>query len=460
MLAVTSCTSMRFEDFFSGYTKQLQQTRRAMLMADVPAALSYLPKQGKGHNAYSLSLLEQARLHFVMANWSESARLFDEVYQEIEHEAAKAKIQISSGFEQAGAVVSNDSAIQYQVPTYEQSMLHSYQALNYLFQDDFQAALVEVRRANLVQEQALKDNQKVIDQAVEKMRVQGIASSSLYQAYGVLHPELVELKNGFQNAYTFYLSGVLYEASGEINDAYIDYKKALEISPDNPFIQQDVLRLAAKLHMKDDLQALTERYGEIDNVKIKQDNGELVVFYEQGMIAAKREAKLSLPVSSRHGDMRFFSVSLPVYQRNADLSPPLALIFDQQSYQASDIVRLQLLAEKTLTEQLPAMASRQILRLLAKERLRRKMKQEGGDIGNILASLYSLASEHADTRSWQTLPQNIQVLRVSLPQGQHQLIFEHSNGRSEVEVKIESGRISLVNMTSFGDFTDVQTKNL
>ncbi len=453
---------MRFEDFFASYSQQLQQTRRAMLAADVVGALSHLPKQGKGHNAYNLSLLEQARLNFVLAKWPESEALFSMAYQDIERENEKAKIQISKGFEQAGAVVSNDSAIEYMVPAYEQSMLHSYQALNYVFQDDLSAALVEIRRANLVQEQALRDNQQEIEQAIEKLQAQGVASSSLYQAYGVMAPEIAELKNGFQNSYTFYLSGVLYEATGELNDAYIDYKRALEISPDNIFLQRDVIRLAGLLKMTDDLASFTERYTSSNNLEspIASNDGELVLFYEQGVIAARREARLSLPVSTRHGDMRFFSVSLPSYSDDIGRAKPLTLTFEQQQYQSNEIVKLQALAMKTLEQQLPAMVTRQVIRLLAKERLRRKMKQQGGDIGNILASLYNLASEHADTRSWQTLPQNIQILRVSLPPGQHQLAVAGVDGAVSLDVTIYSGRITLANMTSFGDFSYVQTKNL
>ncbi|MEL0642622.1 tetratricopeptide repeat protein, partial [Pseudoalteromonas aliena] len=52
--------------------------------------------------------------------------------------------------------------------------------------------------------------------------------------------------NGFQIAYTFYLSALLYQSAKQYNDAYIDYKKALAIHPNNIYLQQDVMRLAKK----------------------------------------------------------------------------------------------------------------------------------------------------------------------------------------------------------------------
>ena len=91
----------------------------------------------------------------------------------------KAKIQISKGIEKLGAVVSNDNAISYQVPYYEQGMLHSYQALNYLFQHDLEGALVEIRRANLVQENALKAYQGEIYKAKNELYNSGMSTDSI-----------------------------------------------------------------------------------------------------------------------------------------------------------------------------------------------------------------------------------------------------------------------------------------
>src|SRR5690606_7313802 len=63
-----------------------------------------------------------------------------------------------------------------------------------------------------------------------------------------------KVKNSFQNAYTFYYSALIREADNDLNGAYIDYKKALEIQPDNHYLQADAWRLAKRLGMDDDLQ--------------------------------------------------------------------------------------------------------------------------------------------------------------------------------------------------------------
>ena len=100
-------------------------------------------------------------------------------------------------------MVSNDNAISYQVPYYEQSMLHSYQALNYLFQHDLEGALVEIRRANLVQENALKAYEQEIHQAQNELYNSGMSKDSLASTYPSMAATIGQVKNGFQNALPF-----------------------------------------------------------------------------------------------------------------------------------------------------------------------------------------------------------------------------------------------------------------
>jgi hypothetical protein len=101
---------------------------------------------------------------------------------------------------------------------------------------------------------------------------------------------------------------------------------------------------------------------------------------------------------------------------------------------------------------MPSLVTRQALRLVAKEKLRSTMSQQGGEIGNILAVLYNVASEQADTRSWLTLPDEVQILRISLAPGQ-QTIELNLGGKTElIEVNIQAKRISLLNVTTIGNF--------
>ncbi|AOW79191.1 hypothetical protein A3Q34_18485 [Colwellia sp. PAMC 20917] len=451
---------MGMSDLFFGYSQQMQESRSAQLRGDFVVATTSVISVNRQHNNYALSQLEKARLQFLSHDWLASQKSFELAYQQVQDQEQAAKIQISSGLKKVSAVVTNDNAIGYEIPSYEQGMLHSYQALNYLYQGSLEGALVEVRRANLVQERALKTNQAELYKAEEEMAEKGINSNKLYDNFPSMDNLIGDLKNSFQNAYTFYLSGLLYETAKKFDDAYIDYKRALEIYPNNTFLQQDVLRLANKLDMNEDLARFEQRFGRYQGQN-KTNTGQIVVIFEQGIVSAKEEASLNLPIFNTRSDFKFFTFALPVYRGRLPALIPLSISIDEKSYLSQEIVRLQSLASKDLKEKLPGLVTRQAIRLVAKEQIRQNLSKSGGDVGNILASLYNIASEKADTRSWSSLPDNVQIMRLdNVAVGQKKLTISYAGKKQVVDIDVAENRTTLINFTALGNFTGHQTINL
>ncbi|TYK64478.1 hypothetical protein CWS31_015545 [Colwellia echini] len=473
---------------FSNYNQQMQSVKAAQKRGDFQQAISLVPLRSEGDGTYSLSLLEKGRLEYLASNWLLSQENFEVVYQQVREQEQAAKIQISRGVENVASVVSNDNAIRYDIPYYEQSMLNSYQALNYLNNNDLSGALVEIRRANLVQNKALKTNQQAIEESQQKMANKGLSQQNLDSRYPSQNNVIGNVKNGFQNAYTFYLSGVLYEAAGQSNDAYIDYKKALEIYPTNTVLQKDVWRLANQLGMNDDIQRFNKHFaGDItqpqptitqasttenssaqikptDDTSLSSEtsittSGQLIIIVEQGIINSKQEVSFNLPLYINR-DVRFYSVALPIYPDQLQRYPGLSLSYQGQQYHSEEIVRLQSLAAKQLQDQMPAIVTRQIVRLVAKEQIRQEMARKGGDIGNILANLYNIVSEKADTRSWSTLPDSIEILKLDLATGQHVLDLNVNGIKRTITVNINQDRQTLVTLTSIDKYTNYQSVNL
>jgi len=255
---LSACSTTTLNDLFQNYNQQMYEAKKALVQGDFQQAINLIPTRKKSDGSYNLHLLEKARLAFLANNNKQSQVDFTTAYEIIQQAEFAAKIEVSRGVENVTAMLSNDNAIRYDVPLYEQSMLHSYQALNYLAQQDLSGALVEVRRANLVQEQALAANKSSIDDYQQKVTANSVDISDVYHQFPLLNKAIGNLKNNFQNAYTFYLSALLYEAVNQNNDAYIDYKKALEIYPDNRYLQEDVWRLAQTLNRHEDIKLLKE----------------------------------------------------------------------------------------------------------------------------------------------------------------------------------------------------------
>jgi hypothetical protein len=468
-LFLVSCSST-FGGVFSGYSEQMKKSRSAQLSGDFVKSENLVSSVNSSPSDLGLNQLERGRLQFLASNWSASQKNFERAYKEVQKQDEAAKIQISRGIKKAAAIVSNDNAIPYEIPRYEQGMLHSYQALNYVYQGEIEGALVEIRRANLVQERALKENSAALNEAQANMDTQGVNSNKLNAAYPSMSNTIGDLKNGFQNAYTFYLSGMLWEADGEPNSAYIDYKRALEIFPNNSYLQQDVLRLAVSLGMTDDVIRLEQRFGKYTNTR-DNNTGQVVILYEQGIINPKVEVKIDLPIfktsrTNNRGNsynsidsIKYFSFALPVYRDNLTPKRPLVTSIDGVIYQSEEIVRLQSLAAKNLKDQLPMLVTRQALRLIAKEQVRKEAAQKS-DLANIIVSIYNVASEKADTRSWSSLPSNVQILKMDLPVGEHQLQLLVLGKQELVTVSVKSNRITLINFKTFGRYVGHQLVNL
>lgn len=457
---LSGCSASSFTDLFSNYSQQMHGVKQAQQQGSFQQAISLIPKRDNDNGSYNLGLLEKARLEYLANNNQQSRQDFAKAYQLVQQSQQGGKIELSRGVENIAAIMSNDNAIRYDIPLYEQSMLHSYQALNYLAQQDLPGALVEVRRANLVQKNALKSNADSIRASQKSNIAQG---RSLSPQYPSMSRAIGKVKNGFQNAYTFYLSALLYEAANQKNDAYIDYKKALEIYPENRYLQQDVWRLANALQMKNDLHLYRNNLSQEITKKSANANknqGQVVFIIENGIVGAKQQSSISLPIYTSHNDMRFYSLALPSYQNQLIDYSPLSLTYKGKKYQAEEIVRIQSLAAKQLQDQLPIIVTRQITRILAKEEFRQKLTKQGGDIGNIFANFYNMATEKADTRSWSTLPDSIHILRLNLSAGTHTFSVHINGVNQQIEVSINQNKQTLVTLNTIGTYIGQSIFNL
>ena len=307
-------------------------------------------------------------------------------------------------------------------------------------------ALVEVRRANQVQEQALKRRADEVRKAKDESE-EAEAEGEMRQLMSRGAPDLDRLigkvKNGFQNAYTFYFSAVLYEAAGDLNDAWVDYQRGYQIAPDNRSLQDALLRLARLRGSPDEIRETEKKVGR-KAPPLAKDQGQLVVLFEDGLIPARRELFLPLPISTSSGDFRTFTVAIPYYDNRASDTGPLTVAVGKRVEQTSELVRLEALAAKDLQERLPGMLTRQALRLVAKEQMRRTAAKEGGDVGNILVGIFNTLSERADTRSWLTLPAQASSWQGMVPTGDINLTLGAGAAQRQLPLTIHKGRTTLV----------------
>ncbi|WP_193332652.1 COG3014 family protein [Pseudoalteromonas ulvae] len=447
-LAINGCASMQFGDLFSTYSQQLTPTRQLINANQPQQALTTLSQHTKGSNNYLVSLLEHAKTAHFAKNYAHSETVFAEVIDILKQEELKAAIQISNTTQHISALVTNDTALEYTLPYYEQVMVHHYQALNYLYMNNIESAVIEARKAYQVQQRALKDQELDL---VNQQLTQSVTLDSLSNTYAELDRIIGNDLKGIDNPYTAVLSAILLESADEANNAYISYQSALALNPTNAYLQQQVERLSSQLGI--------EEHSTLGNKGIHDSDNQLIVLIEQSLIPKKQEQNINLPIYTSQGEMRFYSVALPSYSQ-AQPSVPISISLNGSNLNSQPLVDFQALAAANLKQIMPTLIARQTARLIAKEQVRKKLAKEGGDVGNVLATLYNIASERADTRSWLTLPANAQIITSPLSDNTDELLVHYRGHSHAVAINPKHQGVTLVTIYTADQLFNVETSYL
>jgi len=388
-----------------------------------------LLKKGVDSRDGVLYLQELGRVRQLDGSIEDSESAFRRAFGHYDEADAAARLRASSLVSNTGALLVNDNARPYVAPDYERIFAHAYQALNYWRRNDVTATAVELRAAANEQRVAADRRDDEIADAQQAARREGVEPDRFDSQFAGLDAAAGEVKASFQNAWTFYLSALFWEAHGEYNDALVDYKKALEIHPDSAMLQQDVARLSRA-----------------QDGRVRRGEGLVAVVYEQGLVPARRE--LSLPIPTPHG---LFAVAFPTYSAADKPRPaPLTVSVNGGDTRARTEVLTDVggLAARHLREQLPGLLVRQTLRATTKYNLQKKANDDFGPVGAILTQIFNVVSEQADLRSWLSLPAYAQATRLMLPPGEHRLELSTPGGGASLAVPVVEQGVTVIHVVA------------
>lgn len=179
---------------------------------------------------------------------------------------------------------------------------------------------------------------------------------------------------------------------------------------------------------------------------------EVIIFFGCGMAPRKSQIKISIPIP----DVGIISLAFPKYEV---VPNPVryGALYDSQGrlYGRTFVLTdLEAIAIRNLDDRMATLALKQVLRSAIKGTMVKAARDEGGIAAELAANLYNVITEQADLRCWQTLPQNMQVARIPLPAGRHELVFAlHAGmgGRSqdkEFTLDVRPGETTFVNARS------------
>jgi len=335
---------------------------------------------------------------------------------------------------ETAAFLTNDNALPYEGDPYEQVMLNVVKALNYAMLGLWQESLVEARR---------------IDHRLNVLSDR-VKDKSAYR------------EDGFAR----YLTGILYESTGDVNNAFIAYRKAYETYDsmkgwsrvgEPRQLQSDLLRTTDGLHLTSEFTAYERAFPGVpwQSVQAQQNLAQVVVISYNGRAPRKEDQFLDLPISmdalqlvlinraltnpntpeNRAKDSvlyglngRVVRVALPKLipqptQVPVDIVTLNAASGDPVLVKTEPVHQVTALAEKSLSERLPGIAVKAVARAATKYAMAEAATrgsqsaagQKNADWVGLLVSLiahgYAVASEESDKRSWRTLPDQIHLAR-------------------------------------------------
>ena len=113
-------------------------------------------------------------------------------------------------------------------------------------------------------------------------------------------------------------------------------------------------------------------------------------------------------------------------------------------YYSEQVQKYDYIAEKTLEDRRGRMLLKAGTKLLLKGQMVEKTREQYGDLAGLVANIFAVATETADTRSWLTLPSVIAVTRVPIKTGKQDVkIF--TDGRMDFEsLDVRAGDVKIL----------------
>jgi uncharacterized protein len=194
--------------------------------------ITYLTAAEKS-NDYELYAAELGRIQQLSDNYPASTSTFMPLMTRIEADQLQAKIRASRILANAGSLFVNDNLLPYQLTGYELVFLYQYQALNFIAEGDISDALVAARKGNNMQIYLAQAYQKQLSEAQEQAQRNKLNFQFINDQTAQFKDTLAaaaSVKDGFASAMSYYLSGLLFLATNDLNDASVAFQQAAQLS--------------------------------------------------------------------------------------------------------------------------------------------------------------------------------------------------------------------------------------
>lgn len=402
---------------FRSYESELTQTNQYLQAGDVDSAIALLEKNNSGEDKDLLYFLEKGELlrskgdiQGSLTTWGQADRTVVEWEESVRADPGKYLSEF-------GSLLVNDRVRRYEGYDYEKVMLTTQMAVNHLAQGDFEAARIEIKKTHEREAVIAELRDKEYLQREEEAEKQGITAQLKdlqgYPVESLNAPEVVNLKNSYQSAFSHYLSGFVYEALGEPGLAAPGYRKAIELRPESPMLEQALL----------DLDTSDKR---------DTEESDVLLIVQTGLAPARNSIRIPLPIPTSNG-LIIAPLSFPVIEADQSTAPQESININDQAFTLTELNNTTQMSKRALLDDMPGIILRTSIRAATRS-VAQKQLNDVNPLAGLAMGLASAVTEGADERTWRTLPDSTQIVRLRLKKGEHQLTLQSGQ---QIQLAIE-----------------------
>lgn len=421
LLAATFCILACGCATYTQSSRQMRNDWYAGNFSGAAAQSSEMCADAIGSDDEVLSLLEYGAVLRANARLAESAEVFD-----------RAEILVHKYDEpgdETAAILVNQTLLPYTGYNYDRIMLGAYQALNYIELKRFEKAEIWLKKLENFQSDAEAKNRKRIDsqmKAIEKAQIENgkknydiskslsnsIARNAFEKYYGadyLLPNAKVQAGGVYTNPFAYWLAGLYF--SNRPADASDKSRAA------------DFFRLANQSCPQGNSVAASDAAAAeaLANGTAQNMGNYTYLIFEAGSAPIRQQFKIDIPLYVFAQTLPHVSMNFPFVQPiKSDIQLP-SFSGGGQSAQAKKIADIDEIVNREFKNELPVVIMKTMLTSAVKAGAQFGAQYAVRDnttavlIVAIAGSIYQVATNDADLRTWTTLPKAIYIAKLPTP---------------------------------------------
>lgn len=408
---------------YRNYDLELQQTTAPLKNGNIEGALSVIEANNPAPEKDLLYYFEKGAVLSAGGDFAQSQTTWRSAEQMIIErqdsiQTTGDKLLAAMG-DHWGSII-NDKLRRYDGYDYEKVMLTTQMALNQLALNDFDGARADIKKTHEREALIARQRELEYEKIEEAAKAQGARVHYRdLQGYPVVmleSPAVIALKNGYQSAFSHYLAGFTYEALGEKDLAAPGYRQAIELRPDVAFFQQ-ALR-------------------DLDSPGLKADESDVLIIVQSGLAPARSSVRVPYPVKLADGQVIVANISFPVMVPDTSTPPVSQVSIDGRQKKLIAVNSITEMSLRTLRDDMPGIIQRTTYRAFLAADVQGTDNRRNPSKASYVTHWDNF--EHADTRTWRTLPDLTQVVRLRLKKGEH--LISLSNTTAPLKIRIDQHR--------------------